>query len=239
VQFDQGWQAYFALDDVINVVSNGRLDKRYVRSLRHEDRVLIIHGQQRQSLYDLIISRVHKHPSIELHLAMIRRWQEDLRVAYVQWCTRTGEPSELRAYGARDLDGLLRRMQARGSQLVSSLTLSFWLKGFVLCPLDSEDLLRVGEVLNMGFVQTYYKRISQAASRLRGLHRGLSNRLNRWLQDQVTGAIQGNDDDVIDAELGLTFGDVRNSLLILRIKKIELVNGPFLRSTLGRLEKDT
>jgi len=238
VQFDQGWQAYFALDDEINVVSNGRLDSRYVRSLRHEERVLIIHGQQRQSLYDLIISRVHKHPSIELHLAMIRRWQEDLRVAYFQWCTHFVAESELRAYGTRDLDGLLRRMRVRGSQLVSSLTLSFWLKGFVLCPLDSEDLRRVGEVLNMGFVQTYYKHIAQAASRLRGLHRGLSNRLNRWLQDQVTGAIQGNDDDVIDAELGLTFGDVRNSLLILRIKKIELVNGPFLRSTLGRLEKD-
>jgi len=239
VQFDQGWQAYFARDDVINVVSNGRLDRRYVRSLRHGERVLIIHGQQRQSLYDLIVSRVHKHPSIELHLAMIRRWQEDLRVAYGQWCTHTGEPSELRAYGARDLNGLLRRMRARGSQLVSSLTLSSWLKGFVLCPIDSEDLRRVGEVLNMGFVQTYYKRISQAASRLRGLHRGLSNRLNRWLQDQAAGAIQGNDDNIIDAELGLTFGDVRNSLLILRIRKIELVNGPFLRSTLGRLEKDT
>jgi len=239
VQFDQGWHAYFALDDVINVVSHGGLDSRYVRSLRREERVLIIHGQQRQSLYDLIISRVHRHPSIELHLAMIRRWQEDLRVAFAQWRIRTGDPIELRAYGARDLDGLLRRMQARDSQLVSSLTLSFWLRGVVLCPLEPEDLRRVAEVLNMGFVQKYYRRISQAASRLRGLHRGLSNRLNRWLQDQVTGAIQGNDGDVIDAELGLTFGDVRNSLLVLRIKTIENVTGPFLRSTLGRVEKDT
>jgi len=238
VQFDQGWQAYFALDDEIYVVSNGKLDLRYVRSLRRDECVLIIHGQQRQNLYDLIISRVHKHPSIELHLAVIRRWQEDFRVAYFQWCTRSVDESELRVYGRRDLDGLLRRMQAKGSQLVTSQALSFWLKGSVLCPHDSEDLRRVGEILNMGFVRTYYKRIAQAASRLRGLHRGLSNRLNRWLQDQVTGAIQGNDDAVIDAELGLTFGDVRNSLLILRIKKIESVNGPFLRKNLGRLEED-
>ncbi len=238
VQFDQGWQAYFARDDVINVVSNGRLDSRYVRSLRREELVLIIHGQQRQNLYDLIISRVHKHPSIELHLALIRRWQEDLRVAYLQWCTRSVDENELRALGPRNLDGLLKRMQARGSQLVSTLTMNFWLKGFVLCPLDPEDLRRVGEVLNIGFVQKYYRRISQAASRLRGLHRGLSNRLNRWLQDQITGAIQRNDDDIIDADLGLTFGDVRNSLLILRVRELELVNGPFLRSALGRLEKD-
>lgn len=238
VQFDQGWYANFALEDMINVIGNSGLDSRYVRSLRPEDRVLIFHGQQRQNLYDLIISRVHKHPSIELHLAMIRRWQEDLRIAYAQWQAQLGEPSEVRSYGLRDIDGLLRRMQARESKLVSSLTLTYWIKGSVLCPLDPEDLRRVGEILNMRFVQQHYKSISRAASRLRGLHRGLSNRLNRWLQDQVAGAIHGNDDDVIDAELGLTFGDVRNSLLVLRVKEIENVSGPFLRSTLGLVVKE-
>jgi hypothetical protein len=107
-----------------------------------------------------------------------------------------------------------------------------------MCPLQPEDLRRVSEVLNMGFVQKYYKRISQAASRLRGLHRGLSNKLNRWLPDQMTGAMQGNDDEIIDAELGLTFGDVKNSLLILRIMNIETLTGPFLISTLGRVERE-
>jgi hypothetical protein len=239
LHFDQGWRAYFAPDDAINVIVNGKIDQRYVRSLRGDERILIIHGQQRQSLYDLIISRVHRHPSIELHLAMIRRWQEDIRVAYARWCIRPEEPDEIRAHGARNIDGLLIRMQGKGSQLKSSLTLAFWLRGSVLCPLEPEDLRRIGEVLDMGFVQQHYKRISKAASRLRGLHRGLANRLNRWLQDQVTGAMRGNEDDVIDAELGLTFGDVRNSLMVLRIKSIENLTGPFLRSTLGRVEKDT
>jgi hypothetical protein len=239
VQFDQGWRAYFAQDDIINVVRDGTLDQRHVRSLRVGERVVLIHGQQRQSLYDLIISRVHKHPSIELHLAMIRRWQEDVRVAFGQWRAHTGGPNELEAHGARDLNGLLRRMQARGSQLVSTLTLSFWLKGFVLCPLDPEDLRRVAEVLDMGFVRQHYTRIAQAANRLRGLHRGLSLKLNRWLQDHATGVVHKSDDDVIDAELGLTFGDVRNSLLVLRVVRIETVTGPFLRSNLGRAEKDT
>ncbi len=238
VQFDQGWHAYFAQDDVINVVKDG-LDLRYVRSLRVNERVLLIHGQQRQSLYDLIISRVHKHPSIELHLAMIRRWQEDLRVAFEQWRIRTGDSAELGVHGVRDLNGLLRRMQARGSQLVADLTLSFWLRGFVLCPIDPEDLRRVAEVLDMGFVRQHYRRIGQAANRLRGLHRGLSRKLNRWLQDHATGAVHKSDDDVIDAELGLTFGDVQNSLLVLRVVGIENVSGPFLCINLGRAEKDT
>jgi hypothetical protein len=238
VQFDQGWHAYFAPDDMINVVRDGGRDKRYVRSLRVGERVLLIHGQQRQSLYDLIISRVHKHPSIELHIAMIRRWQEDIRVAFEQWLTLWGDPSELRAHGARDLDGLLRRMQLRGSKLVSPLTLSFWVRGFVLCPQDPEDLRRVAEVLNMGFVRQHYRHIERAAVRLRGLHRGVSLKLNRWLQAQATTAVHTDEDDVIDTELGLTFGDVKNSLLVVRVGAVENVAGPFLRSNLGRVEKD-
>lgn len=239
VQFDQGWRAYFAHDDIVNVVRDGALDQRYVRSLRVGERVVLIHGQQRQSLYDLIISRVHKHPSIELHLALIRRWQEDVRVAFGQWRARIGEPDELMAHGARDLNGLLQRIQARGSQLVSTLTLSFWLRGFVLCPLDPEDLRRVAEVLDIGFVRQHYTRIAQAANRLRGLHRSLSHKLNRWLQDHAAGVVHKDDDDVIDAELGLTFGDVRNSLLVLRVVRIDTVTGPFLRSNLGRAQKGT
>ncbi|GIW54740.1 MAG: hypothetical protein KatS3mg082_1144 [Nitrospiraceae bacterium] len=238
VQFDQGWHAYFAHDDIVNVVKDGTLDQRCVRSLRVGERVVLIHGQQRQSLYDLIISRVHRHPSIELHLALIRRWQEDVRVAFGQWRARRGDTDELKAHGARDLNGLLQRIQERGSQLVSTLTLSFWLRGFVLCPLDPEDLRRVAEVLDMGFVRQHYRRIAQAANRLRGLHRGLSHKLNRWLQDHAAGAVHRSDEDVIDAELGLTFGDVRNSLLVLRVVRIENVTGPFLRSKLGWAEKD-
>lgn len=243
MQFEQGWSAHFAPDDTINVVLGTRgneLDQRYIRSLRVGDRVLLIQGQQRQSLYDLIISRVHKHPSIELHLAMIRRWQEDLKVGFENWRGGGNMVSkEQREYGSRDLNSLLREMQVRGSGLVSALTLSFWLRGAVMCPLDSEDLVRVADVLGMRFVQQYHDRIAKAATRLRGLHRGLARRLNRWLEDQALGTANRGDDDVIDAELGLTFGDVHNSLMLLDVVDTQNVPGPFLRSNLGRAEKDT
>ncbi len=61
-----------------------------------------------KNLYDLIISRVHKHPSIELHIAIIRRWQEELRMAYEHWRIQPICQVELKDYGNRDLDGLLR-----------------------------------------------------------------------------------------------------------------------------------
>lgn len=239
VQFERGWCAYFSPSDVINVIQERSLDSRYVRSLKGGERVLLINGQARQSLYDLIISRVHRHPSIELHLAMIRRWQEDYRIAFHQWKTQSPEVDERREYGARDLDGLLRRLRALGSHLISPATLYFWLNGLVLCPLDPEDLRRLAEVLKMKFVIQYYVRISKAAIRLRALHRSLSIRLNSWLEDQASGEVHKRDDDMIDAELGLTFGDVRNSLLVLRIIGIQEVAGPFLRSVLGQAQKDS
>jgi hypothetical protein len=165
---------------------------------------------------------------MELHLALIRRWQQDFRTAYQLW----------QQHGVRNLEELLRQMQKRGSSLTSPLTLRQWLWGNILCPDDPEDLRRLAEVLNMDFIRSYYQKIYQAAKRLRGLHRGLSRRLNNWLEQQATNlADRCNDHDFIDAELGITFNDFRSSLLILRVTVVNEMAGIFLRSNLGRFER--
>jgi hypothetical protein len=232
VHFDQGWYTCFAPDETIKIIgvslSNHKTDERYVRSLKPGDRVVAIPGQRRQSLYDLIISRVHGHPSIELHLALIRRWQEDFMAAYKRW----------QQYGVRNLEELLSQMQERGSSLTSSFTLRQWLWGNTLCPDDPDDLYRLAELLDMDFVRSYYRRIFQAAKRLRGLHRALSRRLNSWLEQEATGWVGKNDRDLIDAELGLTFSDFRNSLLILRVEEVQIIKGLFLRDSLGKFERN-
>ncbi len=231
VHFDQGWYSTFASDAVLNVIVPGptgvHLDKRYIRSLKPGYRVMLIHGQRRQNLYDLILSRIHKNPGIELHLALIRRWQDDFNTAYQRW----------RKHEGRNLDELLRRMQERGSKLTSSATLRQWLWGNALCPNDVQDLYRLADVLDLSFVRQYHQRIDVAARRIRGLHRGLSNRINHWLEQQLAGGAAGNDGEIIDADLGLTFGDFQNSLLVLQIVAMKPISGPFLRSHLGRLER--
>jgi hypothetical protein len=231
IEFEEGWRMVLAPDETINVVTQAggthKADERHATSLRKGDRVVVIHGQRRQSLYDLIIARVHRNPAFELHIALIRRWQEDFGVAYDRW----------RRYGVRNLDELLNLLRQHGSMLTSPFTLRLWLWGRTLCPDDVEDLRRVAEVLDMGFVQQHYRRIGVAAARLRGLHRGLSSRLNHWLDRQAQGTSATDWDEQIDSELGLTFADFRNSLLILRVNDVRIVNGPFLRNGLGRLER--
>jgi hypothetical protein len=231
VQFSDNWVACYPPDQSVNVIVSHdkglRLDERYVRSLRPGDRVLLIHGQQRQSLYDLILSRIHRHPSIELHLALIHRWRDDFVSAYQSW----------RRYQERNLDVLLFEMAKRGSTLTSSFTLRQWLWGKILGPDDAEDLRRLAEVLDMGFVKQYYRRIDEAAQRIRGLHRSLALRLNGWLKQQVSGIQGASDNEVIDDTLGLTFGDFRSSLLVLTVRATKNIPGPFLRESLGRLER--
>lgn len=231
VHFEHDWHVCFAPDDRINVIVTGekgqQVDKRYIRALKPNDRVIAIPEQRRQSLYDLILSRVHGHPTIELHLALIRRWQQDLELAYRQW----------RLHGVRNIDELLWQMQQRGSRLTHPMTLRGWLSGNILCPENVEDLHRVADILDMDFVRTHYRRIHKAAKRLRGLHRVLARRLNRWLEEQASGSATSHDDDVIDAELGITFSDFRNSLLILRVQNVTPITGLFLRSSLGRFER--
>jgi hypothetical protein len=231
VHLEYDWHVCFASDDMINVIVAGekgqRLDKRYIRALKPNDCVIAIPEQRRQSLYDLILSRVHGHFTIELHLALIRRWQQDLVLAYRRW----------RLHGVRNLEELLRQLQLRGSTLTHSTTLRGWLSGNILCPEDAEDLRRLAEVLDMVFVRSHYQKIDKAAKRLRGLHRLLARRLNSWLEEQASGSIKIKHDDVLDPELGITFDDFRNSLLILQVKNIQPIVGLFLRSSLGRFER--
>ena len=230
VNFESGWTALFAPDEKLNVVTAGiagqqRTEERTVTAIRPNDRVLLITGQRRQSLYDLIVARVHRHPAFEMHLALIRRWQDDLVAAYDRW----------KAYGTRNVDELLAAMRQRGSTLTSSFTLRTWLWRHTLCPDDSEDLRRIAEVLDMRFVAENYSRIWRAADRLRNLHRCLALRLSHWLQSGQRDADHAA--AVVDADLGLTFDDFRNSLLVLKVISANRITGPFLRSRLGAVER--
>jgi len=226
---EDGSYVIFPFDETINVIKPGQFksDERYVGSVQRGDRVVFIHGQQRQNFYELIISRVHQHPSMMLNLALIERWRTDFVSAYQKWHER----------GTRNLDELLRCLNDKGSSLRSSGSLRRWLQGRTLCPDEAEDLRRLADVLGMDYVRQQYKRIEHAARRLRGLHISLSTKLNRWLEQQAAGVDGGNDDDVIDQALGLTFGDLKSSLMLLRIKDVETIEGPLLRNNLGKLEK--
>ncbi len=204
------------------------MKERPAADLRSGDRMIFIHGQRRQSLYEMLIQRVHAHPAIRLHLALINAWHEEVGRAYRIWSRQTG----------RGYEDLLREVRARGSQRSAALTIKFWVTGEVICPSDPEDLRRMADALGMVFIKEHYLRVSKAADRLRGLHRGLANRLNNWLRSPAAGIPSDDDDTIFDEELGLTLGDFRASLEILTVSSVQVVTGPFLRTSLSRIRSE-
>ncbi|MFY9977007.1 MAG: DrmE family protein, partial [Candidatus Sulfotelmatobacter sp.] len=209
VEFDDDSWILFPPDAGAHVITrkDGRqvAEERFVRALRAGDQIVFIQGQQRQNLYDLLIHRVHSHPAFQIHLVLVRRWQDDFISAF-------GRSTRIRS-----VQDLLDELRLRGSSLVSTLTLRNWLGRSTLCPDDEEDLHRLGEIFNLHFVVQHYKRIAKAAARIRGLHRGLAIRLNHWLEE---GAAIARESDVIDNELGLKFSDFASSLVILRVRNV-------------------
>jgi hypothetical protein len=229
--FEGGRRLLLARDDTVNLIVRmgpaTQIEERYVRAVRQGDEVLYIHGQHRQSLYDLLVSRVHRDRVIAEYLALIRHWQDDLVRSFAEAERRVGLTPER----------LLADLQARGSRLTSSQTIRAWLRRLVLAPLDAEDLQRVADVLSMPFVKTYFRQVHKAARRLKGLHINLSARLNRWLASSDAGSVAvGDADDVVDSELGLTVEDFRHSLVRLRVIEVKQQQGPFYRPHMGRLE---
>jgi hypothetical protein len=122
--------------------------------------------------------------------------------------------------------------------ITAVVTIYSWVRGYILCPQDPNDLYRVTEALDMPFTREHHHRIYAAATRLRGLHRSLSQRIGRWLDSQLSGAYGADEyGDEIDPEWGIRFSDFRDSLLLLRTDQAETVAGPFLRSRLGGFYK--
>ena len=226
VIFQEGFHVRFPQNATVQLVletdMERQLDERSVRSLGVNDVVMFIDGQNRQNLYELIVSRIHAHPSIALYISLIQRWQEEIRERAIR--------SNL------VLEKILNQMKQRGSRLQTSQTIRLWIDGQVLCPNDPLDLQRIAEILKMSFTQQYHQEIARAATRLRGIHIGLSRRLNQWLQH---GAVEASPDEIDDfTDLGITFNDFQDALRLLTVKEVKQEEGIFLIADLGQLSEE-
>ena len=226
VRFREKYEVTFNPTDRIQLIAETAqerdLQTRSVRSLRPGDSVLFINGQHRQNLYDLILSRVHDHPTFALHVSLIERWQDEL-ITYFKKANIS-------------VSVLLTRMQAKGSKIQTDPAMRFWLSGQVMSPNDPKDLERIADILDMPFVKQYYRQIDRAARRLRGIHISLAHRLNTWLQQEAASSDAQGLNSLIDAELGLEFRDFQDALMILTVESVMEQAGLFLSTDLGQLK---
>ena len=228
ITFKEGWRGLFAPDATFNVLTqqsgDSNLQRRYVRALRANDLVLFIHGQRRQNLYELIVQRIHSHSAFGIHMELIARWQADIVMSYNQWRKKGSHQ--------RGVDELYEMLRSKGCTR-SRQAVAQWVLGSRLRTQDKEDMRRLAEVLEMEFVRRYYKRIHEAAGRIHGIHIQLGKMLASWLLHGYSASAG----DLLDPELGLSFEDLRSSLLRLHVKSKQVVDGPFYRDYLGEIEQ--
>ncbi|MBI3137852.1 MAG: hypothetical protein HYZ15_04635 [Sphingobacteriales bacterium] len=228
IVFEEGFKLRVSDDDKVNIVKQAGIDKVFVRSVKHGDRLLVVHNSSRESLYDLIISRIHTHPSLEIHMTVLRRWREEFVKKYLFWKNKMS---------GRNLSEFLSILQDKGSDITTTLAVCNWLDGTTLRPYDKMDILRVGEILDISFVKDNYTRIAKAASRIAGIHIALSRKLNTWLQGGL-GSNAIDDLEILDKETGLMVGDLKSSIRIFTVQSINEINESVLVKEIGILEKN-
>ncbi len=159
---------------------------------------------------------------------MLKKWKEEFYLGFTIWKEDKFN---------HNLSDFLLILQNKGSEINTELTVNNWVNGYVMRPHDPEDLRRIGEIIKSKFLIENYKSVANAASRIVGIHISLSRKLNTWMEEKSKD-FHRDDMELIDEELGLTFGDLRSSIKVLKVSGVRRLNGPVLSSYLGRLERD-
>jgi hypothetical protein len=225
IYFEEGYKIIVSEDQQLNVIQKGKIELVFVRALIPGMKIFIVEDSARKNLYDLILSRVHNHPSLAIHMGFLHKWKEEFHIGYLIW-KETKTQAEMQNF--------LKQMQSKGSNIVTPLTIINWISGNTLRPIDSENIRRVGEIINSNFIIKNYREIHKAASRIVGIHIRLARQINHLL---TINDIERSQFEIIDPTTGLTFGELMSSGKILSIKNIEISSPQILVSELGLLQK--
>lgn len=161
------WYAFLPVEGTVTVVGPKGAVEKPVRDLAISDIVLFVNGDQRRSIYEVMLAEIKKSPAFSLSADIIEAWQRRLKAEFVK-SGMTGA-------------GLHRRLHNAGSEVVS-VTVRGWLRGSVMSPQDSDNLERLFTVFGIPNPdQRHSQRIDQAARHLRKVYRQYAKAVNAFL----------------------------------------------------------
>ncbi|MBM7854318.1 hypothetical protein JOC37_000691 [Desulfohalotomaculum tongense] len=205
--FTDGSRMFCAADDNLKKIEgvSGAIYSIKVKKLKAGDRVVIIRGNARNSLYDLILEKNEEQPQVDLDTKYIRFWQRSINDAFYR-----------RGLTYEEIHSMLVRL---GSRITSSATIGNWIRGDVMGPEDPEDIKRLGIVLGLDELTKSWKMIYRAMKRLRRIHRVVAVQLNRVIiASSSTNLLVEPDDELV--EWGLSMADFRDALTVKTIEEI-------------------
>ncbi len=209
INFSDGY-CYAEPDSKMTVLLSAteKTDIRRADGLQPNDIVIFVNGDQRKQLYEAILERVERHPSMGVTYILVRYWQQAVREGFF----RSG----------MTYDAFLMELQRQGSKMSTAPGVRCWVVGEVLGPSDKNDIRRVGTILNDGVLLQEWKNIDRSLRTIRGIHVSLSRKLNKII---VEAGLRGNkpdsSDECIDQTLNLYLDDFRDSVTLHYVSSVE------------------
>lgn len=213
------WYAFVPAEGIVTVLSSPATTEKRVEDVSEGDIILFINGDQRQSIYEIMLAEIKKSPAFALSVDIIQAWHRRLK-------------TEFAASGVTAAD-LHRELRGAGSDVVGA-TVRAWLRGSVMSPQDAENLARLFRTLNIPDPDSRYSlRIDQAARHLRNVYRQYAKAVNAFLLRTA-----GDDRPELDALLekyNLDIEAIKDAVLALEVESISDETVTLPASMTGRL----
>jgi ssDNA-specific exonuclease RecJ len=153
-------------------------------------------------------------------------------LSVTQDTAKDGEPEKLIERWRKELSGginhlgfsreeVLRRMRLLGSQRISPIIVGQWVKGDVLGPLDAQDILRAGQVVESDWISDNWKQIGFALAVIRSGHRLLGRQITRIIQKAAIGDYElKQQEEYFLRQIGISVGELQDAVTLLTVESV-------------------
>lgn len=210
ITFENGFQMEFPKKHMVNVLRKDKIVRKYSTQLVQGDYVLLIDRELGKTLLHPIFDELRLEPKVKTKTKLAEIWQIKL--------TKHAKENK---HTEKDIHEL---MKVYGTKIMHPSTIRNWRDGVVIGPRNREDIKIIGEVYNDDFLIQYWEEIGEAVSYIRGLHIKVSKYIHKRIPIMAVKALYSDDDEIIDADIGLTMRGIASRIEILKVSSVKDVN---------------
>jgi len=159
--------AYLPVERLVTLVTKNGTRESKVKNLKRGSVVVFINQSQSRSIYDVMLDEIKRSTRFEQYVSVIQQWHRTLK----SWFSSN----------SLTFSEVHQKIKRRGSNVVEG-TVSSWLRGNVMAPLDHQNLSRLLDVVGISDKNgSVVKAINDAAIKLRKVSRVYAKTVNAFL----------------------------------------------------------
>ncbi|RLQ90214.1 DISARM system-associated protein DrmE [Planomicrobium sp. Y74] len=135
--FEDGYSVFLKITDEVNFrkMNGKRILTKKLSELEENDEMILINGDVREDLYTIFIKNVSSRNESKKHFEIVKKWRELYEDKFV--------------YLKMSDEDLFNSMRVRGWDKTTKEILKNWRTGYSYGPRDRQDIITLGEVLEI------------------------------------------------------------------------------------------